>query len=1024
MTKHLSLHNLLAVLLTMAALFMGQNAWADGDWGDGDGSAEHPYVISDKAGYDLLVTNSKTNSYANTYFRLDHWISDVTETIGSDINYPFCGHINGNGCNVTLALETSNTLKLPAMITWAGEGCSVENLTVNGTITMTDGMNGAGFISQAKGAVTLTNCRSSVTITYTANYSTPHNGGFIGNLENGASATLSRCLFDGTFISETAQTFGGMVGGGGNITIQNSVVVTSSSTSLTSTSNNDNYAFSFPSSSTNLSNNYYVYDASQSHLNGIINRYNGNGQTQAWQLTLNEPATAERTGGITIGNGDGTVYADGFTLNVDGNMVVRKDYYTQGITFTFSFPGVTITAANYNGIAATLNPDGTASFTMPAANTTFTITDCTANYIDADGTLQSHSVSLLLSNTHTVTKEGGWYAVVGNITLKKGLTFRDEAHLILTDGARLNVNDDDSRNIQIAITATDLSVYGQTLGTGILKADCKNTQPTTNGIGHNYAYGIKATGNITFCGGNVYATAIGSKESTDSNGHLDCYGIHAGGNITLIRGHVSLSTRVTTMPFSTNNTTLYQFIAASLILDWHRPTDRIRLTIGPSGSYSTVSVAEGKTLWNGSEVLSGGISSSKFNNKTLQPCIAREIEGYEDGNDKWAFIASPVTGSIDPTTVGGLVATTATEYDLYRFNQSANKQWENYKAHTEGFVLENGKGYLCARKDTKTLAFMGDAFNMGTEPVTVTLAYDDNAEFAGWNLVGNPFTVDATPDRNYYVMNDEGTGIVATAVNGATPIAPCTGVLVQTTAAEAEANLNKVTFTKTTRESTGKGSLNITLTQTNTHSTETLDNAIVSFNEGSQLGKFYFGEQNANIYIPQGGEEYAIVSAGNVGEIPVYFKAKKNGTYTLTVSPTLNSQLSTLNYLHLIDNMMGADVDLLALRQAQGPASYTFTAKTTDYKSRFKLVFSTNDEDGPSAGSGTFAFVSNGNIIINGGPSTGSGTLQIVDVMGHVILSCEGDVINCVSTNGLTAGVYVLRLINGIEVKTQKLVIE
>ena len=68
-------------------------------------------------------------------------------------------------------------------------------------------------------------------------------------------------------------------------------------------------------------------------------------------------------------------------------------------------------------------------------------------------------------------------------------------------------------------------------------------------------------------------------------------------------------------------------------------------------------------------------------------------------------------------------------------------------------------------------------------------------------------------------------------------------------------------------------------------------------------------------------------------------------------------------YLHLIDNMTGADVDLLspegviAGEDPQSPTpSYTFTAKTTDYESRFKLVFSTNDADdtsAPSTGSET-----------------------------------------------------------------------
>ena len=84
------------------------------------------------------------------------------------------------------------------------------------------------------------------------------------------------------------------------------------------------------------------------------------------------------------------------------------------------------------------------------------------------------------------------------------------------------------------------------------------------------------------------------------------------------------------------------------------------------------------------------------------------------------------------------------------------------------------------------------------------------------------------------------------------------------------------------------------------------------------------------------------------------------------------------------------------------------------------------DEDGPSTSSGTFAFVSDGNIIILDGPSTGSGacsTLQIVDVMGRVIRVCT-DGVHTVSTAGMPAGMYVLRLINGNEVKVQKVIVE
>jgi hypothetical protein len=116
------------------------------------------------------------------------------------------------------------------------------------------------------------------------------------------------------------------------------------------------------------------------------------------------------------------------------------------------------------------------------------------------------------------------------------------------------------------------------------------------------------------------------------------------------------------------------------------------------------------------------------------------------------------------------------------------------------------------------------------------------------------------------------------------------------------------------------------------------------------------------------------------------------------------------DYLHLIDNLTGNDVDLLV------SPSYTFKAKTSDYASRFRLVFS--NCEGAVDDNETFAYVSNGEIVINQ-----EGTLQIVDLTGRVIVSRSGR-IQCVPTTGMTSGVYVLRLINGDKVKTQKIVIE
>ena len=177
-------------------------------------------------------------------------------------------------------------------------------------------------------------------------------------------------------------------------------------------------------------------------------------------------------------------------------------------------------------------------------------------------------------------------------------------------------------------------------------------------------------------------------------------------------------------------------------------------------------------------------------------------------------------------------------------------------------------------------------------------------------------------------------------------------------------------------------------------------------------------DNTPSVSVWHNGEDWAAATIESAtGELPVNFKATENGAYTISVS-TENLEL---DYLHLIDNKTGAEVDLL-----QTP-SYSFEAKTTDYESRFKLVFSTNEADGPSTpstgsgtkGSGTFAFNSNGSWFIS---NKGSATLQVVDVNGRILSS---ETVNGSVSKAINAapGVYVLRLINGDDVKTQKVVV-
>ena len=398
--------------------------------------------------------------------------------------------------------------------------------------------------------------------------------------------------------------------------------------------------------------------------------------------------------------------------------------------------------------------------------------------------------------------------------------------------------------------------------------------------------------------------------------------------------------------------------------------------------------------------------------------VQKSITAYTSNDDGWNLIASPVTSNLVSAEVDGLIPTGETVYDLYYLDED-NTKWINYKTSEgnadPGFGIQPQKGYLYANSEGTTISFTGSLQPYVAEGVSVDLT--KNGE--GWNLVGNPFPFDAYANKPYYVINGRK---VKAAVSGA--IAPCTAIIVKADVAET------VKFTKENpaASSPNQGNLNIVVmeqmaTKDGSSVVEPIDNAIVSFDEGSQLEKFYFGNPNASIYIPQGSKDYAIAYSDRESDMPVNFKATKNGTYTLTV----NTQGVEMAYLHLIDNMTGADVDLLPLCKggrgdSNTQATYTFTAKTTDYASRFRLVFSIcGDANGDNDGDNEtpFAFVSNDNIVITA--DTQTATLQIVDVTGRVVV-CT-DVARNVSTTGMTAGVYVLRLINGNDVKTQKIVI-
>ena len=209
-----------AVMMLLLCVLTATTAWAEDAFTDnGDGT----YTINDAEGWGQFCLALQDNDTYNHFSDKTVYLGDdieVSRMAGTDSDHDFCGTFDGQGH--TLTFNYTATEDYAAPFRYVGDGCTIENLRVCGTIN-TPYKYAAGFIANYIGNVAIRNCRSTVTINSSVDGEGFH-AGFIGGSLQDVTINIEGCAFTGSLLGTNTTHCAGFVGyNSGTLTISNSL---------------------------------------------------------------------------------------------------------------------------------------------------------------------------------------------------------------------------------------------------------------------------------------------------------------------------------------------------------------------------------------------------------------------------------------------------------------------------------------------------------------------------------------------------------------------------------------------------------------------------------------------------------------------------------------------------------------------------------------------------------------------------------------------------------------------------------
>lgn len=384
------------------------------------------------------------------------------------------------------------------------------------------------------------------------------------------------------------------------------------------------------------------------------------------------------------------------------------------------------------------------------------------------------------------------------------------------------------------------------------------------------------------------------------------------------------------------------------------------------------------------------------------------------------------------------------DYHWINFKRNTPSHWHEDEPHnwidyTNETSLAQGKGYLLAIKEDCFLQSYGTLSN-GQVNITATR---QGAHCTGYNLLGNPYPcyldfkafaeANSGPGKiwndvstaSYILLDEDKQGYVTYTYDmSSNPMSASRYINMHQGFFIVAENQASAVFDNSMRSvrSYGEGFrgedeepayplVNLIVTEGNGNKTYT----VVELDRPEKGGSLWASDLrvgNAKMCAHYDDECYSVVFAQpGVTSMPIWFESNSDAQYTIS----WNTQNGTFGYLHLIDNITGADIDCLA------DSCYVFQASANDYKSRFKLKFEYTGIDEEQQEYVTdFAFMKDGQLVV-----TGSGHLELMDLNGRVLYASElVSAQSMLALPSVASGLYLLRLANAYGCMTQKIIIK